>query len=536
MANMTFKTNLLPNSTTLEYSLGSENQPWKINGYTLEDTYVKKSGDTMTGTLTITKSTDAEFIKLARTNLTKGTIPSENQWSGIYFIDSSLNLDMNGGRFGALQVKQEPNGNNNISLQAATNAVGSSVFNQLNLGISSTGTCYYSVSDPAAFRTALGLGARATDNTEYLPLAGGTMTGDIERRMTNVDASKTNNNVSGTQYPTTCWITDVNGKILSRLEAVIYTDGRIGGYWYCRNYDTSGTQIAQKGINMYLDKNGTMTYGIADAANFRSALGLGARATDSTAYLPLAGGTMTGNLRIKNAGPYMDCTAATRGTAYSGNYYRTAPEWIDSAGKRLAQIEYHKSNTNSDLFLYVLGDHTSSDQYSGIVINKLLGNTGSANVRIDANAGKLYGAVWNDYAEYRQSEITEPGRCIKETGNGDLILSKKRLEKGCEIISDTYGFAIGQSKKYNTPTACTGRVLAYPYESIEEFKKNIGQGVCSGPNGTVSIMTDEECRNWPQCIIGTISEIPNYDIWYAGGKNEGSTPIKVNNRIWIRVR
>jgi len=32
MANMTFKTNLLPNSTTLEYSLGSENQPWNIYG------------------------------------------------------------------------------------------------------------------------------------------------------------------------------------------------------------------------------------------------------------------------------------------------------------------------------------------------------------------------------------------------------------------------------------------------------------------------------------------------------------------------
>lgn len=32
MANMTFKTNLLPNSTTLEYSLGSENQPWNICG------------------------------------------------------------------------------------------------------------------------------------------------------------------------------------------------------------------------------------------------------------------------------------------------------------------------------------------------------------------------------------------------------------------------------------------------------------------------------------------------------------------------
>jgi hypothetical protein len=86
--------------------------------------------------------------------------------------------------------------------------------------------------------------------------------------------------------------------------------------------------------------------------------------------------------------------------------------------------------------------------------------------------------------------VTEPGRCIKETGNGDLILTTKRLEKGCEVVSDTYGFAIGESKTCKTPTAAVGRVLVYPYESIEEFKNNIGQAVCSGPNGTVSIMTD----------------------------------------------
>jgi hypothetical protein len=48
------------------------------------------------------------------------------------------------------------------------------------------------------------------------------------------------------------------------------------------------------------------------------------------------------------------------------------------------------------------------------------------------------------------------------------------LEKGCEIISDTFGFAIGESDVCKTPTAAAGRVLAYPYEPIEEFKNNIG--------------------------------------------------------------
>jgi len=130
---------------------------------------------------------------------------------------------------------------------------------------------------------------------------------------------------------------------------------------------------------------------------------------------------------------------------------------------------------------------------------------------------KAYGAVWNDYAEFRETkEKIEPGRCIKEIGDDTLELTTERLQKGCEIVSDTFGFAIGESETAKTPTAASGRVLAYPYEDKEEFKKHIGDPVCSGPNGTISIMTEEEARLYPWCIIGTISAVPDYEIWHAG--------------------
>ena len=148
------------------------------------------------------------------------------------------------------------------------------------------------------------------------------------------------------------------------------------------------------------------------------------------------------------------------------------------------------------------------------------------NVYISGNV--MYGACWNDYAEYRISNCQEPGRVICENGDDTLSLATERLQPAGNVISDTFGFAIGETEQAKTPIAVSGRVLAYPYESREEFKKNIGRPVCSGPNGTVSIMTDKEYRDKSYCAIGTISAVPDYEEWGAG-------KVKVNGRVWIKV-
>lgn len=161
--------------------------------------------------------------------------------------------------------------------------------------------------------------------------------------------------------------------------------------------------------------------------------------------------------------------------------------------------------------------------------NLVLGN---GNTKKDGDNGvlvatKVRGAVFNDYAEYRESLVKEPGRCVIETGYGDLELSTKRLQLGGNIISDTFGFSIGETDKAETPIAVCGRVLAYPYE--DRYKFTAGAAVCSGPNGTVSLMTREEIKEWPDAIIGYVSEIPEYKEW-------GTDKIQVNNRIWIKLK
>lgn len=165
----------------------------------------------------------------------------------------------------------------------------------------------------------------------------------------------------------------------------------------------------------------------------------------------------------------------------------------------------------------------------------VLGATTTGNTRIYRessvymSSNVLYGAAWNDYAEYRASDITQPGRCIIENGDDTLRLSNERLQRGAEIVSDTFGFAIGETDICKTPIAVSGRVLAYGYEDREQFKSHIGYPVCSGPNGTVSIMTDEEEQLYPSRIIGYISAVPDYETWGTGN-------VKVDGRIWIRIK
>lgn len=166
----------------------------------------------------------------------------------------------------------------------------------------------------------------------------------------------------------------------------------------------------------------------------------------------------------------------------------------------------------------------SSSTTTGAV--KISGGLGVAG---DIYANKVYGAVWNDYAECRESnEFIDAGYVVKENGDDTLSLADGRLIYGCSIVSDTFGFMIGETDKAHTPIAVSGRVLAYPYENREVFKYNIGCFVCSGPNGTVSLMNKEEVWNHPEAIIGQVSAVPDYEYW---GNN-----VKVNGRVWIKVR
>ena len=205
-----------------------------------------------------------------------------------------------------------------------------------------------------------------------------------------------------------------------------------------------------------------------------------------------------------------------------------SPEYIHIKGFSDGRI-----SINDDTEAYRYTDDVDDIGDPGTNIDELTHLVGSITTKGGISAGrsikgyKLYGAVFNDYAEYRTAENVKPGDCVIELGDGSLAKSSERLQAGANIVSDTFGFAIGETKKAQTPIAVCGRVLAYPAE--DKLVYTPGAAVCAAPDGKVSVMSREEIRNWPDRIVGYVSEIPSYDYW-------GSDNIAVNGRIWIKIK
>lgn len=216
-------------------------------------------------------------------------------------------------------------------------------------------------------------------------------------------------------------------------------------------------------------------------------------------YLPLTGGTMTGDI-LSTTGKGLKITGSGEITGVS--------------------VTTTNNSVSNGIALKALADGTTglwdTDAKQWIIYS----SNGNASTQMP-----LYGAVWNDYAEFRRCYDGEAGRCVVENGDDTMCLSTKRLQYG-GIISDTFGFVIGD-KNNGKPIAVSGRVLAYTDKDRKNFKP--GDAVCSGPHGTVSKMTRKEIKEYPEKILGVVSAVPTYEFW-------GPKQVPVDGRVWIKVR
>lgn len=263
----------------------------------------------------------------------------------------------------------------------------------------------------------------------------------------------------------------------------------------------------------------------------------------SHSYLPLSGGTLTGKLQVN---------APIFGYNYNSGGNNVASFTWDKPGSNYtgmgacgdADTIYFGACSNDGVWVT---DYRQKWKFNGSLI--VGGGDDNCNIVPWANnystigteslkwwkiyatsvyGDKVYGAVWNDYAEFRnQEEKIEPGYCVTSSKSGKVSKTTKRMQYCEGIVSDTFGFAIGETDECKTPLAISGRVLAYYSGDIEAY--DIGDVVCADIDGKITKMTREEIKEYPDRIVGTVSEIPSYDTW-----GEGNVPTA--GRIWIKIK
>ena len=269
----------------------------------------------------------------------------------------------------------------------------------------------------------------------------------------------------------------------------------------------------------------------------------------SHSYLPLAGGTMTGEIKIGQGDGYgiqLGTGGRINATTSAGSTTATLLGLADTQcfighSSFSATIRgmgsrptYNGSNMAllsdiTDTKVTTAEDTLSTQSYVTTCTGATTGSlTYHSSVYINHITGVLMGAAWNDYAEYReQVEEIKPGYCVASNDNGKVSKTTEKLQACDGIVSDTFGFAIGETDKCKTPLAVAGRVLAYCEGNRNDY--HAGDTVCAGPKGKVSKMSREEIREWPDRIVGIVSEIPNYESW-------GESNVAVDNRIWIKIK
>lgn len=235
--------------------------------------------------------------------------------------------------------------------------------------------------------------------------------------------------------------------------------------------------------------------------------------TATTLNGTLATSNLSGQVAITNGGTGLS-NLGTAGQVLTVNSGATALTWTTPSNG--VSLSAQSSET-----IYLTGATSASST-----------NLKLSTASIDSNgyltATRVYNAVWNDYAEYRRTlSGVKAGHCVVDNDDGSLSITNNRLLPAAQIVSDTWGHIMGETENAKTPIAVAGRVLAYTYQLRENY--HAGMAVCSAPGGTVDIMTREEIKEYPDCIVGYVSEIPQYEEW-------GSGHIKVDGRIWIRVK
>ena len=227
------------------YARGGDANGWSSDGWV---EYLPITGGTLTG---------AVYRKSDTIDMRDPTAPEYTQLASAYLI-----TDKNNEQLGSVEAYRNTADDSALRLSAKRIVNGSTYVNNIDLKIAEDGTRTYTISDPAAFRVALNLGAVATQS--IIPIAnGGTGAETANEALANLGAvNKAGDTMTGplTLANEGLRTPSTDGFKTNGSGNFIHTSTNASNYWgICKNDGTAVFTVNfETGVVMALDSNGTL--------------------------------------------------------------------------------------------------------------------------------------------------------------------------------------------------------------------------------------------------------------------------------------
>ena len=314
----------------------------------------------------------------------------------------------------------------------------------------------------------------------YLPLSGGTLTGNVTSR--SITPATTNAYVLGSD--TLKWSSVYATTFYGNLTGNV-TGNVSGSSGSCTGNAATATQLATARTINGVSFNGTANITVYDSTK-----------------LPLSGGTMTGNITIPATG--MSWIGGKDSAPIQQDMSSNTSSYFPIIRQKQANVTYNIGGLNGQFGIYM---YQNSRTDNGTDAALKMDSSGNVTATGTFTATRVYNAVYNDYAEcfantnLIYNEVLH--RIVEIDDNECVRLASKNSYRVIGVVSDNYGHLLGGTEEdvqnsNKIPVGLAGTLYVYTLDEIDT--KNIGKLVCADNNGYATL-AEKDCEG---TIVGKI--------------------------------
>ena len=314
----------------------------------------------------------------------------------------------------------------------------------------------------------------------YLPLSGGTLTGNVTSR--SITPATTNAYVLGSSSLkwSNVYATTFTGNLTGNV-----TGNVSGSSGSCTGNAATATRLATARTINGVSFNGTANITVYDSTK-----------------LPLSGGTMTGNITIPATG--MSWIGGKDSAPIQQDMSSNTSSYFPIIRQKQANVTYNIGGLNGQFGIYM---YQNSRTDNGTDAALKMDSSGNVTATGTFTATRVYNAVYNDYAEcfantnLIYNEVLH--RIVEIDDNECVRLASKNSYRVIGVVSDNYGHLLGGLEEdiengAKIPVGLAGTLYVYTLDEIDT--KNIGKLVCADNNGYATL-AEKDCEG---TIVGKI--------------------------------